>query len=45
MNPPADERQARIEVAAAFRVAVTFDFHEGISKHFSMLISGTADRS
>ena len=30
MNPPADEREARIELAAAFRIAVMFDFHEGI---------------
>jgi ribulose-5-phosphate 4-epimerase/fuculose-1-phosphate aldolase len=44
MNPPADEREARIELAAAFRVAVLFDFHEGISNHFSMLIPGRDDR-
>ena len=44
MNPPVDEREARIELAAAFRVAVMFDFHEGISNHFSMLIPGRDDR-
>src|SRR4029079_14680169 len=44
MNPPADEREARIELAAAFRIAVQFDFHEGISNHFSMLIPGREDR-
>ena len=44
MNPPADEREARIELAAAFRVAVTFDFHEGISNHFSILMPGHDDR-
>jgi ribulose-5-phosphate 4-epimerase/fuculose-1-phosphate aldolase len=44
MNPPSDEREARIELAAAFRVAVMFDFHEGISNHFSMLIPGREDR-
>ena len=44
MNPPADEREARIELAAAFRVAVMFDFHEGISNHFSMLVPGRDDR-
>ena len=44
MNPPADEREARIELAAAFRIAVMFDFHEGISNHFSMLIPGREDR-
>ena len=40
MNPPENEREARIELAAAFRIAVQFDFHEGISNHFSMLIPG-----
>ena len=44
MNPPADEREARIELAAAFRIAVMFDFHEGISNHFSMLVPGREDR-
>jgi ribulose-5-phosphate 4-epimerase/fuculose-1-phosphate aldolase len=44
MNPPADEREARIELAAAFRAAVMFDFHEGISNHFSMLVPGRDDR-
>lgn len=44
MNPPANEREARIELAAAFRAAVMFDFHEGISNHFSMLVPGRDDR-
>ena len=44
MNPPVDEREARIELAAAFRMAVVFDFHEGVSNHFSMLIPGREDR-
>lgn len=44
MNPPVDEREARIELAAAFRIAVQFDFHEGVSNHFSMLIPGREDR-
>ena len=44
MNPPTDEREARIELAAAFRIAVMFDFHEGISNHFSMLVPGHDDR-
>jgi ribulose-5-phosphate 4-epimerase/fuculose-1-phosphate aldolase len=44
MNPPVDEREARIELAAAFRMAVAFDFHEGVSNHFSMLIPGRQDR-
>jgi ribulose-5-phosphate 4-epimerase/fuculose-1-phosphate aldolase len=44
MNPPVNEREARIELAAAFRMAVAFDFHEGVSNHFSMLIPGREDR-
>ena len=44
MHPPMDEREARVELAAAFRLAVMFDFHEGISNHFSMLIPGREDR-
>jgi len=44
MNPPDDEREARIELAAAFRIAVQFDFHEGVSNHFSMLMPGRDDR-
>ena len=44
MNPPADEREARAELAAAFRIAVMFDFHEGIANHFSMLVPGRDDR-
>jgi ribulose-5-phosphate 4-epimerase/fuculose-1-phosphate aldolase len=44
MNPPTDEHEARMELAAAFRVAVMFDFHEGISNHFSMLVPGHDDR-
>jgi ribulose-5-phosphate 4-epimerase/fuculose-1-phosphate aldolase len=44
MNPPDDEREARIELAAAFRIAVQFDFHEGVSNHFSMLMPGREDR-
>ena len=44
MNPPKDEREARIELAAAFRIAVQLDFHEGVSNHFSMLVPGREDR-
>lgn len=44
MNPPADEREARVELAAAFRVALMYDFHEGIANHFSMLVPGSDDR-
>jgi ribulose-5-phosphate 4-epimerase/fuculose-1-phosphate aldolase len=44
MNPPMDQREARVELAAAFRLAVLFDYHEGISNHFSMLIPGQEDR-
>jgi len=44
MAPAMDEREARVELAAAFRLAVMFDYHEGISNHFSMLIPGREDR-
>ena len=44
MNPPMDEREARVELAAAFRLAVMFDYHEGLSNHVSMLIPGREDR-
>lgn len=37
-------RQARIDLAAAFRLAVTHNFHEGICNHFTMAVPGTTDR-
>jgi len=35
---PASERQARIDLAAAFRLAVRLDLHEGVCNHFSLIL-------
>lgn len=37
-------RQARIDLAAALRLAVRFGLHEGICNHFSYALPGRADR-
>lgn len=37
-------RQARIDLAAALRLAVRFGFHEGICNHFSYMVPGAQDR-
>jgi len=39
--PPAE---ARIDLAAAFRLAARFGFHEGICNHFSLAMPNEADR-
>ena len=36
--------QARIDLAAALRLAVRFGLNEGIDNHFSLAAPGTADR-
>ena len=36
-------RQARLDLAAAYRLAVRFGFHEGIDNHFSCLLPGRDD--
>jgi ribulose-5-phosphate 4-epimerase/fuculose-1-phosphate aldolase len=36
--------QARVDLAAAFRLAVMFGFHEGICNHFSLAVPGRTDR-
>lgn len=38
------ERQVRVDLAAAHRLAVHFGFHEGIDNHFTALVPGRADR-
>lgn len=38
------EQQARIDLAAAHRLAVTHGFHEGVCNHFTMAVPGTTDR-
>ena len=35
--------QARLDLAAAYRLAVRFGFHEGIDNHFSFLLPGRND--
>ena len=36
--------QDKVDLAAALRLAVRFDFHEGIDNHFTMSIPGRQDR-
>jgi ribulose-5-phosphate 4-epimerase/fuculose-1-phosphate aldolase len=38
------ERQARIDLAAAFRLAVRYDLHEGVCNHFSLKVPGESNR-
>src|SRR5258706_311562 len=37
---PAAERAARIDLAAAFRLAVRMDLHEGVCNHFTLMLPG-----
>ncbi len=37
-------RQARIDLAAAFRLCARFGWHEGICNHLSLMVPGSADR-
>jgi ribulose-5-phosphate 4-epimerase/fuculose-1-phosphate aldolase len=36
------ERAARVDLAAAFRLAVRLDLHEGVCNHFSLMLPGAA---
>jgi len=38
------ERAARIDLAAAFRLAVRLDMHEGVCNHLSLMLPGSRDR-
>lgn len=38
------ERQGRIDLAAMFRIAVRYNWHEGIANHFSLAISDDGKR-
>lgn len=38
------ERQGRIDLAAMFRIAVRYDWHEGIANHFSLAVSDDGKR-
>lgn len=37
---PAAEQAVRADLAAAFRLAVRLDFHEGVCNHFSVMLEG-----
>jgi ribulose-5-phosphate 4-epimerase/fuculose-1-phosphate aldolase len=39
-----EQRRARIDLAAAFHLAVRNDFHEAIDNHFTLNVPGTNDR-
>ena len=39
-----DERQLRVDLAAAFRLAVEFDWHEAVANHFSLAVSPDGKR-
>ena len=41
---PEAERQARIDLAACYRLADHFGLNEGIDNHMTMLVPGHADR-
>jgi ribulose-5-phosphate 4-epimerase/fuculose-1-phosphate aldolase len=38
------QNQARIDLAAAHRLAVMHDYHEGIDNHFTLVVPGSEDR-
>lgn len=39
LSPSAVEQAARIDLAAAFRLAVRLDLHEGVCNHFSVMLA------
>ena len=39
-----DENQLRVDLAAAFRLAVEFDWHESVGNHFSAAVSADGKR-
>jgi ribulose-5-phosphate 4-epimerase/fuculose-1-phosphate aldolase len=41
---PDDERALRVDLAAAFRLAVEFDWHESVGNHFSAAMSNDGKR-
>lgn len=43
-SKPDVERAARIDLAAAFRLAVRLDMHEGVCNHLSLMLPGSRDR-
>ena len=43
-RPKFDERQTRIDLAAAFRWTARLRMHEAVANHFSLAIDGTGTR-
>jgi ribulose-5-phosphate 4-epimerase/fuculose-1-phosphate aldolase len=39
-----EERRLRVDLAAAFRLAVRFDWHEAVANHFSVAVAGDGHR-
>ena len=44
MRPSDAEMQARVDLAACYRLAAHFGLNEGIDNHFTLLVPGYADR-
>ena len=47
MSAPGDDEarwQARVDLAAAFRLCVRFGFHEGIDNHLTLMVPGMSDK-
>lgn len=44
LPPQQAEHQARVDLAAAHRLAVHYGYHEGIDNHFTLLLPGHTDR-
>jgi ribulose-5-phosphate 4-epimerase/fuculose-1-phosphate aldolase len=42
--PPAAEQQLRIDLAAAFRIAAKYDWHEAVANHLSLAVSDDGKR-
>jgi ribulose-5-phosphate 4-epimerase/fuculose-1-phosphate aldolase len=43
-TPTEAQRQARVDLAACYRLAVHFGLNEGIDNHLTLLLPGTSDR-
>ncbi len=43
-SPSGLDRSARVDLAAAFRLAVRLDMHEGVCNHFTLMLPGSRDR-
>lgn len=43
-NAPTEAEQARIDLAAAYRIVARLDLHEGIDNHFTLMLPGSETR-